>query len=279
MILAKIHNKFKMLTDAEKRIASFILSSYDTVPHMTVKELAKACNVAQSAVVRFSKTMEFDGFSGLKIALAGEVSKMAESEKLLPFNECDDTEVIFKKVFASGINTLSDTLKLLDFDHISKISELFINAKRIFIFGIGTSSTVALDASYRFSQLGLDAHAYTDILYMNVLACNMGKDDVAFCISHSGRTKVVLEAMHHAKKAGAKTVSLTSFADSPLYKECDLSVCVFADEENYPVEAVSARIAHMCTVDAFMMTIGTKKHGSVEKYIQDRNKILNEIRY
>lgn len=279
MVIAQIHNKYKELTSVEKKVASFILAFPKGIPQMTVMALAKKCDVAQSAVIRFSKSIGYNGFSALKIALARESSSDRMPEKMPAFNENDNTESVFKKVFASGINTLSDTLDMLDFETVEKITELFIKAKRIFIFGIGTSSTVALDAAYRFSQIGIEAHAYTDILFMNVMASNMTKDDVAFCISHSGRTKVIIEAMRHAKSSGAVTVALSSFAGGKLYKECDCGICVYADEENYPVEAVSARIAHMCVVDAFMMSLGTKKYGSVEKYISVRNKILSEIRY
>ena len=90
---------------------------------------------------------------------------------------------------------------------------------------------------------------------------------------------MTVQAMRYAKEAGAKVVCLTSFKGSPLYKESDMGICVYADEENYPVEAVSARIGHMCVVDAFMMTLGAMKFGSVEKYIDVRNKVLKEIRY
>lgn len=279
MVLAKIHNLYKNLTTAEQKIASYIFANSHEVPYMTVKELAAKSNVAQSAVIRFCKDIGINGFQELKIALARELSMDQKTEKMPAFHQNDNTENVFKNVFTSGINALSDTLSMIDFSKAERIAKMFLSAERIFIFGVGTSSPVALDASYRFAQLGLSAHAYTDVLFMNVMACNMTKNDVAFCISHGGRTKIVVEAMRHAKDAGAKTVALTSFEASPLYKESDMGICVYADEENYPVEAVSARIAHMCVVDAFMMTIGTMKYGSVEKYISVRNKILDEIRY
>jgi len=277
MVIPNIHNKYKELTKAEQKIANFIISSPHDVLHMTVGELAEKCFVAGSAVIRFCKDIGVGGFSALKIALAKEISQ--DEVKTPAFKENDNVENVFKNVFSSGINALSDTLKMIDFSEAEKIAKSFLEAERIFIFGVGTSSTVALDASYRFSQLGLSAHAYTDVLFMNVMASNMTKNDVAFCISHSGSTKVTVGAMRNAKAAGATTVCLTSFKGSQLYKESDMGICVYADEENYPVEAVSARIGHMCVVDALMMTLGTMKFGSVEKYINVRNKVLEEIRY
>jgi DNA-binding MurR/RpiR family transcriptional regulator len=141
------------------------------------------------------------------------------------------------------------------------------------------SSVIAIDASYRFSQFGFQAYAYTDVLFMNVMASNMTCDDVAIGISHSGTTKVVVDAMRHAKNTGAVTIAISSFAKSILCNENDYKISVYADEKNYPVEAVSARMAHMCIIDALMMTLATMKFDDFSKYILIRNRILDEIRY
>ena len=138
---------------------------------------------------------------------------------------------------------------------------------------------IAVDASYRFSQLGLQAYAYSDLLYMNMMAMNLNAEDVAIGISHSGTTKSVVQAMRHAKEAGAATVAITSFEKSLLSLECDASISVYADEENYPIEAVSARIAHMCVVDALMMTLASLKKEELSDHISMRNRALKEIRY
>ena len=61
------------------------------------------------------------------------------------------------------------------------------------------------------------------------MANNMKNGDVAFGISHSGRTKAVVDAMRSAKQSGATTISLTSFTKSLLYTESDYSISVYAD--------------------------------------------------
>ncbi|MBR3932734.1 MAG: MurR/RpiR family transcriptional regulator [Clostridia bacterium] len=279
MIIAKIHNAFKNLTDAEKKIASFILKSPHNVVNMTIKQLADECKTAQSAVNRMCKSIGVEGFSNLKIELASSIGKASVSEKIVSFNKDDTPAMIFKNVFNSGITTLKNTFNMLDFSVAESMAKKISNANRVFIFGIGTSSVIAMDAAYRFSQLGVQAYAYTDILQMQVMAKNMKIGDVAFGISHSGKTKTVVDAMRLAKESGAITVALTSFSKNLLYKESDLAISVYADEENYPVEAVSARIAHMCVVDALMMTIASFEYDDYSKHISMRNKALDEIRY
>ena len=74
-------------------------------------------------------------------------------------------------------------------------------------------------------------------------------------------------------------MALTSFEKSFLYKESDYSICVYADEKNYPVEAVSARVAHICIIDALMLTIASFNYDDYVKHISLRNAALDNIRY
>ena len=277
MIIAQIHNTFENLTQTEQRIADYILKFPEKCTNMTAKELADVCGTVPSAVNRTCKSIGIQGFAKLKIALASAIAQ--DGKDNLPFNQEDNEKTIFNKVFNSGINTIKNTYQMLDFLNIKTMAEKLASAKRIFVFGVGTSSVIAVDAAYRLSQLDVQAYAYTDILQMGVMAKNMKDGDIAFGISHSGMTKAVVDTMRAAKKAGATTMALTSFAKSFLYNESDYSICVYADEKNYPVEAVSARVAHICIVDALMLTIASYNYDDYVKHISLRNAALENIRY
>ena len=277
MIIAHIHNMFENLTQTEQRIADYILKFPEKCTNMTAKELADVCGTVPSAVNRMCKSIGIQGFAKLKIALASAIAQ--DGKDNLTFNQEDNEKTIFNKVFNSGINTIKNTFQMLDFLNIKTMAEKLASAKRIFVFGVGTSSVIAVDAAYRFSQLDVQAYAYTDILQMGVMAKNMKDGDIAFGISHSGMTKAVVDTMRAAKKAGATTMALTSFAKSFLYNESDYSICVYADEKNYPVEAVSARVAHICIVDALMLTIASYNYDDYVKHISLRNAALENIRY
>lgn len=281
MITKQIKRLYCNLTPAEQKVANYVIEYPKEVTEMTVHQLAEKCSVASSAVVRFCKTIQLQGFSELKIALARELGSMNEAkENAVPsvIHE-SGAEGIVRKVFNSGMNTLQDTLDKLDFSKVEKMSEILVSAKHIFIFGLGTSAAVVTDAQYRLSQLGLWATACTDILLMGVTAANLAEGDVVLAISHSGRTKAVVDAVRHAKKQGATIIAITSFKDSFLYQESDVAATVFADEVTYPVEAVSARVAHICMVDALAMLLATHNYESFARHIKSRNIILEGIRY
>ena len=281
MITQQIKRLFFSLTAAELKIANYVIESPQEVTGLTVHQLAEKCGVASSAVIRFCKTIGLQGFSELKIELARELgSKREEQKNTVPAVEHESgMSNVVRKVFKAGVDTLQDTMEKLDYSKVEEMSQMLLNAKRIFLFGLGTSSTVVLDAQYRLSQLGLWATACTDILLMGVTGANMEEGDVVLAISHSGRTKAVVDAVRLAKKKGATILTITSFMDSYLYKESDVAVTVFADEETYPVEAVSARVAHICLVDSLAMLLATHNYDSFVQHIKTRNDVLEGIRY
>lgn len=281
MITQQIKRLYCNFTPAERKAADYVIEFPQEVTGLTVHQLAERCGVASSAVIRFCKTIQLQGFADLKMELARELgSKREEQKNTVPaVGHESGTEGVICKVFQSGINTLQDTLDKLDYSKVEKMSEILISAKHIFIFGLGTSATVVTDAQYRFSQLGLWATASTDILMMGVTAANLGEGDVVLAISHSGRTKAVVDAVRHAKKQGATILAITSFKDSFLYKESDVAATVFADEITYPIEAVSARVAHICMVDSLAMLLASKDYESFARHIKSRNTILEGIRY
>ena len=278
-MLSEIYNRYDRLTDTERKIADTVLAAPMNAVKMTVKELALYSGTVPSAVVRFCKSIGAKGFSDFKICLSAELGGKVSVAGMLPVSNGDTSNQVFEKVFSSGIHTLKDTLSMIDFSQAESIARLLQQANRIVFFGVGTSSVIATDAQYRFAQLGIATSACTDILFMNVVAANLQTGDVAVCISHSGRTKATVDAMRRARKAGAATVAISSFAQSRLATESDYKLIAFSDDKNYPVEAVSARIAHICILDALMMSLASKNYETLQKHIDERNEVLKEMRY
>ncbi len=274
-MISQIHNCYPRLTNTEKKIADTVLNVPEDVINMTVQELASCSGTVPSAVIRFCKSIGAKGFTDMKIRLSAQIG----TGKVLPIEKEDSFRHIFHTVFRSGTRTLEDTFGMLDFDEVDAICRLLKDANRIVFFGVGTSSVIAIDAQYRLAQLGKATSACTDSLFMNVTAANLAPGDVAVGISHSGNTKATVDALRRAKNAGAATVAISSFAHSHLARECDRQLIVFSDEKNYPVEAVSARMAHMCIIDALMLSLASLDPEAMETHISERNNVLASLRY
>lgn len=276
--LAAIRNQYKSFTKTERIIADYVLENSAQVINMSVAQLADAAGVAGSAVIRFCKSSGYSGFSEFRLALAMEIAN--RPSKILPVISPTDTlQEMTNKVFFSSIQTMRNTLAMLDCEYLEKIVRQFKTAKKICFFGVGTSYPVVTDAQYRFMSLGYPAVYYTDILFMTVAAQNMKRGEVAVAVSHSGRTKVTVEALRLAKENGAVTIAITSYRTSPIAKYADYVLTAYPDDINYPVEAVSARLAHICILDTIEVALASiSDENDVEEHLKFRDIILEGIR-
>ena len=193
--LSTIRQTYPTLTAVERRVADYILENGEEVVLMPIADLAKNVGVAKSAVVRCAKSLGFEGYAELKIALTSELSKNKQLN-YAPYIDPDDTpNDILDKIFAANIKTLHDTAEKLDRDIYGKTVDALASAEHIYVYGIGTSAVFANELQYRLMSLGMYALAVTDIAAMKVSTLNIRPGDVAVGISNSGRTTATIDAL------------------------------------------------------------------------------------
>jgi len=277
--ISTIKKRYPILTKAERKVADFILENSDAVVSMSIAELAEGAETAQSAVVRCCQSIGFSGFSELKIALAMEVSKNKQLNYTPYIAEEDTASNILDKVFSANIKTLHDTAEKIDRERLEHAVDLLDGANSIYIYAVGTSAGLANDFQYRLMQQGCRVFCFTDVAAMKVSTLNIQKGDVAVGISHSGRTVPTVEALELARKNGATTVCITSYAGSNITRISDCAIEVYTDEIHYPVEAISARIAHIGVMDALTVALSAKHFKDATERSKITHELVNSIRY
>ena len=277
--LLTIKNRYRNLTEIEKQVADYILKNSEDVVHMSIDSFAKEVGVVKSAVIRCCKSLGFQGYAELKIVLASELSKNKQLNfipNVSPNDPCGD---ILDKVFSANVKALHDTSERIDRASFEQIIALLEKAKHIYIYGIGTSNAPVNDLQYRLMQLGYSAFCYTDVPTMKISTMNIKPGDVAIGISHSGSTIATVETLRLCKTQGADTVCITSYESSPITTVCDHVITAYADEINYPVEAVSARIVHSSIVDAIAISLSVRDYSNALTRYQKSHEFVNTIRY
>ena len=95
----------------------------------------------------------------------------------------------------------------------------------------------------------MNVTAYTDNHMQAIAVSHTDDKSVVMGISHSGRSKDIVQALQIAKENGATTVSLTNFSNSPLNKVSDYTLYTVSDETNYRILGLSSRIAQLAIID------------------------------
>lgn len=276
-VLLIIKSLYPSLHRVEKKIAGLILKNPETVIYMPIAQMAKELGVAESSIVRFCKTMGFDGFKQLKINL---VKNLENPGKIIyeDINRNDSHHEIINKVFSSSMKTLEESLQIIDEKQFSIAVEAILKAKRIEFYGLGTSSTLAQDAYYRFMRIGLPVYAAVDPHISRVSASTMDSTCLAIGISYKGSTKDIVETLEIAKSKGAKTMCITCFFQSPITKVSDIQIIMPTSEAKIMREAISSRIAQIAIIDSLYTAVALEKFDTVVDHIEDLSDILGSVR-
>ena len=244
----KIRNLYKTMGPAEKRIADFISQNLNEIMSTSISELAVKCGCGDDTVVRFSRRLGFDGFQGLKIAIAGDLGgASAISSEIDKDDSCYE---IFSKRINDIVVTLQNTQSVLDANELENAAKLIMKAKRIVVFGLGNSASIAADAAHKFLRLGLNAQYCTDNHLQAIIASHIDRQSVAIAISHSGSSKDIVEALRLSKIGGASTIAITNYGSSPIVDAADICLYTKADETKHSILAMSSRIAQLAIFDA-----------------------------
>lgn len=250
-VLARIRSSYKSMGPTSKVVADFILADPNAVIAMSVTELSEATGASQGSVVNFCQNLGMPGFQHLKLSLAQAVVQPVQyiHEDL---NRDDDTETVCRKVFHGGIQALRDSLSVLDPKALGAAVAALRAAKRIEIYGIGSSAPIAEDAHYRMLRIGLEAKAVTDSHIQAISASRTSPEVAVLTISHTGATRETVVATQLAKEAGATTIVLTNYARTPIQAFADITLFTMARETLFRTEAMTSRIAQLCVIDALI---------------------------
>jgi DNA-binding MurR/RpiR family transcriptional regulator len=224
---------------------------------MTISELATESSVSESTVFRLCRVLDYPGFRSFRIDMARQ-GVVLEAVPQEPVQPNDDMEAITNKVFHITIQTLQETLQVLDFAEMERAYLALKNAAKVLIIALSVSRTSAMIAADKFYFAGLDATAETDIHFQIMRAGLLTPRDVLFAFSRSGDTRDIIEATQAAKAAGATIIGVTNNPRSFFAKLVDIKLVVKSRESRFRNDLLATRIEHLSVVDALFTALASR---------------------
>ena len=280
-MLERIKASLPSLAPAEQRVGKLVLADPRAFANLPVTELADRSHVSKPTVVRFCRSMGYDGLSDFKLKLAGSVSEG------VPFihrsvDVDDKTSDIAVKVID---NTVAAFLKYRNdassfaLEHAAQaLASTQKTGRRIEFYGVGNSGIVAQDAQHKFFRLGVNAIAYSDG-HMQVMSASMLKPgDCAVIISNSGRTRDLMDACDIAKKQGATTIVITA-SGSPLASTGHIHLTADHPEGYDKYSPMVSRLLHLLIIDILATTVALRIGEELQPNLRDMKNNLRNKRY
>jgi RpiR family transcriptional regulator, carbohydrate utilization regulator len=281
-MLDRIKASLPSLAPAEQRVGKLVLLDPRTFASLPVSELAERAHVSKPTVVRFCRSMGYDGLSDFKLKLAGTVSEG------VPFiHRSVDVDDKVGDVLVKVIdNTVAAFLKYRN-DASTHAIEKAVDALvstyngrgRIEFYGAGNSGIVAQDAQHKFFRLGINAIAYSDG-HMQVMSASMlGPGDCLVIISNSGRTRDLMDAADIARKHGATVIVVTA-SGSPLATAGHIHLAADHPEGYDRYSPMTSRLMHLMVIDVVATCLALRiGGGKLQPLLKEMKNNLRSKRY
>ena len=243
-----LRTKRDSLTKSGGIVADYLVQHAEDAQYLSISSLAKACGVAEATIFRFCRSLGFDGYNEMKIALAkATATAMPVALKLEPGV---DTQTLVTHAYNTAVEALNGTRNVLDPDAIDHAATLLQRARQVYCLGQGGSQVLAEDIWARFSMISTKFRTAGDSHMQAIAASLMGPEDVVLFVSYSGATRDMLETLRTAKAAGAKIILLTHYEDSPGAKLADVVLLCGAQESpldsgNIPIKVALLYVAEV----------------------------------
>ena len=276
-LLTQVAAALPGLSKSETKVAQAILADPEAATQSSIANLAKSAGVSEPSVNRFSKRFGAKGFPDFKIQLATSLVSGVRymSQAVEP---SDDIASYPFKLFDNTISALILARDALPTEAIAEAVNLLSNAKRIMFLGLGTSAAVAKDAEHKFFRFNTPVTTQTDPLMLRMLAAGGVPGDVFFFISHTGRTKSIVEAAELARASGATVIGLTS-AKSPLARACDCVLEVNVAENTDDYLPMTSRIVQLVFIDTLVTGVMLGGGSTLVEHVARIKDSLRATRY
>lgn len=255
-ILPMLRERLAHLSRAEAQVARMMLADPGAFAGMAIADVALRAEVSEPTVIRFCRSMGCNGWPDFKIRLAA--SMMAGTPYVhASLSASDGTAELIRKVFDNASSALQCAAQDLAPASVDTAIEALAHARRIEFYGAGNSGIVAADAQHKFFRLDLNTVAYSDPHIQLMAASLLGPQDVLVAISHSGRSRGLLDAVRLAHSNACPILAITT-ADTPLAELADILLEANTQEDTEIYSPMLSRMVHLALIDTLALGVAFK---------------------
>ncbi|GEN44419.1 MurR/RpiR family transcriptional regulator [Alkalibacillus haloalkaliphilus] len=262
-----ITNKLPDMSKSQREIARYVLSHMNSVPFLTVGQLAKQVGVGEATVYRFATYLGYSGYPEFQKSLQDAMKKQLTTVEQLKISEdiYDEEGQATVEMFEEDMDRIREMTQQLNMDDFNQAVDLIVNAKRIFI--VANRSAVSLGSFLEFyfdvmlenAELIRNPHGVSEKLF------RLDEDDVVIGLSFARYTKNTVEAVSFAHDRGTKVVAITDNRMSPLIPYADVSLCARSDMSSL----IDSFVAPLSLINALITAVGRRKRKEIEQHLEE----------
>lgn len=263
-LLGRLRIEAPEMPEALARIADVILTDPEGAAHTSIVDLAERAGTSTATVTRLSRALGFRGYANLRVAIATETGRADQarwetdiSGDIAPEDPLDR---VLGVIATADTRAIQATAAGLDLPAVERIAVAIAGAGRVELFGLGSSGTAGREMAFRLERIRVPVWFRSDAHTALTNAALARPGDVVIGLSHSGRTREVIEVLAEAADHGALTVAVTSFGRSPLAEVAEVVLTTSVHETTFRLAALSALHSQLLVLDLIYVAVAQRTY-------------------
>lgn len=253
-LFQKIEEVMMNYHDARHAVGEFVLHEQKNLYKYTINEVAEYSYTSKATVVRFAKTLGFEGWRDFMKAFNAEIkyqeTHQADVDANYPFHEKSSHQEIINSLKTLQIESIEDSADLMDLDMLKMATSYLVKAKHIVIFGL--SPNIFVGELFRRKMITIGKKV--DIANpgeMGIISRTMGIEDCAIVISYSGNNKQAepMSYLQYLLDQKVSIIGITSGGDNYMRR---ILPCVFTMSSK---ERLYTKIANFATEESLQFIL------------------------
>ena len=274
-ILSVLKSKEASFSKGQRRIAQYILESYDKAAFMTANVLGKTVGISESTVVRFAVELGYDGYPSMQKALQEMVvNRLTATQRIEVTNDRIGDKNILSMVLQSDMEKLRQTGETVDREAFEAAVNAVLGAERVYIIGVRSAAPLANFLGYYLNYMFQNVHILTasgaSEMFEKIVGVNSKDAVIAFSFPRYSAT--TLKTAEYCRSTGATVIGVTDTKLSSL-GQCSDHVLVAKSDM---VSLVDSLVAPLSVVNALIVDIAAKKEKELSKTFQELEHVWSE---
>ncbi len=254
MFKAKLQTSYQNLTQSERLIADYINEHLNDIKTITSHQLAMLTNTGQSTIIRFSQKLGYNSFR----EFLADIS-LVKQQELSDYDEIKVDESTYQtnhKVISQYRDILDITLNSNTDETIDNVAHLLWKAKKIIIFGVGSSNLFGEYLANQLIKLGITClTSNSPHTIFSLIDQADPEETVLFLLSESGETYDVVKAAEIAKNNHIPIVVMTRNTKNTLYIYADHILKTVAFAAKTRLNVTTMRCSQLYLIDIIYLNI------------------------
>lgn len=218
-----INENYRLFSEGDELLARYILSHKDSIPQLSITDLAERCLSSKSSILRFSQKIGFSGYTEFKNYIRWEILNQINRD-----NEKDYGDIIKSQI--------EKTIDGIEIDYLKEVVREIDQSRNVYIAGTGVLhqnmaaelQRVFLGVGNNLQVIPLDINSSLHQLVVE----QMTDEDMFIIFSSSGNNPIIKDSLSIPLIKEVKILGITASQSNWLATHANYNIHVYSEDDD-----------------------------------------------